>query len=98
MSLLRQRAIEASAESHWSVRRPALARAWFVSAKSWRSDVELNPLALQPSVVAGVARTPNELAASAMASSGPSRRTNRGRDWPGRPRVVGVGRTDMTAP
>ena len=69
MSLLRQRAIDPRAESQRSVLRPALARAWLVRAMSCCSDAELNALALQPSVAAGAAMTPIELATSATATA-----------------------------
>src|SRR4249919_2866725 len=74
MSLLRHRAIEASAESQRSVRRPALARDRLVSVRSCCSDAELNELSLQPNVVAGSAMLQIALAAKATPTSRLSRR------------------------
>src|SRR3954454_14937343 len=74
MSLLRDRAIEVSFASSFSVRRPAAARAWFVRLTSCDSEAELNSLALQARVERGAARTPREVRAKAIATNVARRR------------------------
>ena len=58
MSFDRQRAIEVSAESTLSARRPALARAWLVRVINSCSSAALNELALQASTWPGFASRP----------------------------------------
>src|SRR6266545_4010140 len=67
MSLLRQRAIEVSAESTFSDRRPAFALDWFVRAMSCCSEAELNVPELQARVEAGATRIPIEVRANETA-------------------------------
>src|SRR5438034_4088222 len=77
MSLLRQRAIDVSAESTFSAGRPLLARAWFVSVMSSDSSAGLNVFADQPKTCPGVANTPSVLSANAAATSAPERDRDR---------------------
>src|SRR6266850_4721478 len=65
MSLLRQRAIEASLESTFRALRPAAARAWFVRLTSWASEPELNALTSHAKVARGAASNPTEVRAKA---------------------------------
>src|SRR5436190_12335696 len=91
MSLLRQRASDASVESTLSARRPAEARAWFVSVRSWCSDVELKVVGLQASAARGTDSSPRDDIPNAMAISRTRRRGSRAR------LAVGAGRREARA-
>src|SRR4051794_37021069 len=77
MSLLRQRASEASVESTRSDRSPAEARAWLVNVSSWRSDVALNVLELQAKTPRGATSSPTVVTAKATAVIAAQRRGSR---------------------
>src|SRR4051812_48161168 len=79
MSLLRYRAMDASAESIRSDFSPALARDWFVSEYSCDSAALLNELASQAKVAAGTASRPPATTAIETASNGVIRRTTAAR-------------------
>src|SRR2546426_2545133 len=68
MSLLRQRAMEVSAESTLRAGSPRLVRAWLVRATSCDSAAELKELASQPSARPGAAKRPRALSTNAMAT------------------------------
>src|SRR5690242_400003 len=77
MSLLRQRASEARVESTLRARSPADARAWFVSVRSCRSDVELKLLLLHASASRGATSIPSDVTANANATITTRRRGSR---------------------
>src|SRR4051794_687635 len=78
MSLLRQRASEASVESTRSDRRPAEARAWLVSVNSWRSEVALKVFELHAKTSRGETSNPTVVTPKAIATIATQRRGSRG--------------------
>src|SRR5215210_6701397 len=94
MSLLRYRAMDVSAESIRSARRPAFARDLFVSDTSSCSDAELNVPPAQANAGDGVTRSPIEVTANAAAVRIVSRaRLLSARGRATSPDVVATGRT-----
>ena len=76
MSLLRQRAMERSAESTLRALRPAAARLWLVSATSSFSEAALNAFSLQAAAGDGAARLKTEVIAKTSATAPAMRREN----------------------